>query len=155
MLNLRRYPGRITYSTTETALPPLDTPIEDPATFTTVETDFLQVIFLSMPYISDKFNWGPLIKQQEELIDLQYITSEQGRFQLAKYLLASDNGDHFDKEKRTIKEGYNFDYHKIKSYRLEPLGEGNARGVFGIDGESYPAQRVQASMSDKKVLTFA
>jgi hypothetical protein len=28
-------------------------------------------------------------------------------------------------------------------------------GLFGIDGERYDAQRMQASMSDKKVLTFA
>ena len=38
---------------------------------------------------------------------------------------------------------------------MEPLGEGDARGIFGIDGESYPAQRVQATISDKKVITFA
>jgi hypothetical protein len=28
-------------------------------------------------------------------------------------------------------------------------------GLFGIDGERYDAQRMQASMSDKKVITFA
>lgn len=74
----------------------MNVPIEGPS-FTTVETDFLQVIFLAFPYISDKFQWGPLIKKEEELIDLQFITSEQGRMNLIKYLLASDNGDHFDK----------------------------------------------------------
>lgn len=28
-------------------------------------------------------------------------------------------------------------------------------GLFGIDGERYDAQKMQASMSDKKVITFA
>lgn len=27
-------------------------------------------------------------------------------------------------------------------------------GLYGIDGERYDAQKIQASMSDKKVLTF-
>lgn len=43
----------------------------------------------------------------------------------------------------------------MKSFRLEPLGEGDLVGLFGIDGERYDAQKMQASMSDKKVLTFA
>ena len=28
-------------------------------------------------------------------------------------------------------------------------------GLYGIDGERYEAQRMQASISDRKVLTFA
>jgi hypothetical protein len=112
------------------------------------------MILLTIPYISDKYNWGPLIKLEEEAIDLQLITEEQGRWQLIKYLLNSDSGDHFDKEKGTKKEGFNFDHQKIKSYRLEPQGEGETLGIFGIDGESYPAQRMQASMSSRKCLTF-
>ncbi len=85
---------------------------------------------------------------------MQYITEEHGRYQLIKYLLSSDKGDHFDKEQQAPKEGYQFIHNKIKSYRLEPLGEGDNLGIFGIDGERYEAQRMQASMSDVKILTF-
>jgi len=49
---------------------------------------------------------------------MQYMTSEDGRFQLIKYLLSSDDGDHFDKEKKMPKEGFSFTHLKLKSYRL-------------------------------------
>lgn len=55
---------------------------------------------------------------------MQLITSDHGRWQLIKYLLSSSNGDHFDKKTQSPKQGYEFDYNKIKSYRLEPFGEG-------------------------------
>lgn len=63
-----------------------------------------------------------------------------------------ESGNQFDRQKKTIKEGYNFEWDKIKSFRLEPNGDDV--GVFGIDGEMYPAQKIQAKISDKKVLTF-
>ena len=44
---------------------------------------------------------------------------------------------------------------KIKSYRLEPTGEGVTMGIFGIDGERYEAQRMQGRISEKKIITFA
>ena len=37
---------------------------------------------------------------------------------LLKYMLNCDSGDQFDKEKKTKKEGFNFDWAKIKSFRL-------------------------------------
>jgi hypothetical protein len=49
---------------------------------------------------------------------MQFVTSDNGRWQLIKYLLNSSSGDHFDKENRTPKEGYDFTYSKIKSFRL-------------------------------------
>ena len=49
---------------------------------------------------------------------MQFITSENGRWQLIKYLLSSSNGDHFDKEQQRKKEGYEFTHGKIKSFRL-------------------------------------
>jgi hypothetical protein len=39
-----------------------------------------------------------------------------------KYLLASEKGDHFDREKGCKKEGFNFENAKVKCYRLEPKG---------------------------------
>jgi len=94
-LALHRYPGKLTFSTSEVDLPPLNQEITSPD-FQTIETEFLNAIFLSIPYISDKYKWGPLVKVEEEAIDMQYITAENGRFQLIKYLLNSDSGDHFD-----------------------------------------------------------
>lgn len=34
------------------------------------------------------------------------------------------------------------------------MGNQQERGIFGIDGESYEAQRIQASVSDKRIITF-
>lgn len=52
--------------------------------------------------------------------------------QFLKYLLSAESGSHFNREKQSIKEGLNFGHGKVKSYRLEPLGE--EKGLFGIDG---------------------
>ena len=51
-----------------------------------------------------------------------------------------------------MKEGFEFEWEKIKSFRLEPNGDDV--GVFGIDGERYEAQRVQARVSGRKILAF-
>jgi hypothetical protein len=120
-LALRRYNGRLIYSTTSSELPPLDRDITDPS-FVNVSTNFLNTVFCAIPFISDQYEFAPLLKVEDEAIDMQFITSEHGRWSLIKYLLNSSNGDHFDKEKGTPKEGYNFGYNKVKSYRLEPLG---------------------------------
>ena len=68
---------------------------------------------------------------------MQYLVSSDGRYQLVKYLIGMQDGSQFDKEKGTKNDSYSFTYGKIKSYRLEPLGEGAEMGVFGIDGEYY------------------
>ena len=86
---------------------------------------------------------------------MQYITADHGRWQLIKYLLNSDNGDHFDKDKEQQKEGFSFQHVKIRCFRLEPSGEEGNRGVYGIDGENYQAQKMQACLDQKKILTFA
>ncbi len=36
--------------------------------------------------------------------------------------LKLEKGDYFDKEQETIKEGFEINHKKIKSFRLEPLG---------------------------------
>jgi len=83
-----------------------------------IETNFLNALFPSIPYISDKYEFAPLLKVEDEAVDMQFLTEEHSRWQLTKYLLSSDSGDHFDREKGCPKEGYNFGYGKIKSYRL-------------------------------------
>jgi hypothetical protein len=55
---------------------------------------------------------------EDEAIDMQFVTSDHGRWQLIKYLLSSSSGDHFDKEREVRKEGFEFDHSKIKSFRL-------------------------------------
>ena len=65
---------------------------------------------------------------------MQVVLAEHGRWSLVKYFLNSDTGSHFDKEKGELKQGVNFAWGKIKSYRLEPKGEGFYKGMLGIDG---------------------
>ena len=40
-----------------------------------------------LPYISEKYKMAPLVKLEEEMIDLQAITEDDGRTQLVKFLL--------------------------------------------------------------------
>ena len=53
---------------------------------------------------------------------MQIVLGEHGRWSLIKYFLNVDSGASFDKEKGGLKEGVNFGWGKIKSYRLEPQG---------------------------------
>lgn len=94
------------------------------------------------------------MKVEDRAVDMQFTTEEQGRVELVKYLLSSEKGDHFDRKNGCKKEGYNFGNAKVKSYRLEPRGNRPERGLFGIDGERYEAQRMQASVSNKSLITF-
>ena len=53
---------------------------------------------------------------------MQIVLAEHGRWSLVKYLLNADSGGSFDKAKGELKNGVNFAWGKIKSYRLEPQG---------------------------------
>ena len=49
-------------------------------------------------------------------------------------------GDHFDKRNKRVKDGCKLEYKKIRAFRLEP--NPNYPGIFSIDGEEYPAQKM-------------
>ena len=49
--NLVRYPGKLTFSFNETKLPPLDKDINGES-FQVIEGDFLNALFVNIPYIS-------------------------------------------------------------------------------------------------------
>ena len=57
------------------------------------------------------------------MMDIQIIRENMGRMQLMKYLLASGSGSHFDESTQNIKQGFRFEHFKVKSYRLQPLGD--------------------------------
>ena len=86
-------------------------------------------------------------------MDMQKMSEESGRLQLTKYMLNCESGSQFDRKTKKVKDGFKFDWDKIKSFRLEPNGDD--LGVFGIDGEMYEAQKIQAKVTDRKILTFA
>ena len=65
--------------------------------------------------------------------------------QLTKYLLSSDSGSHFDIEQGKQAAGFDFDFQKVKSFRIEPL-DPNEPGIYGIDGERYESQKIQAGI---------
>lgn len=48
---------------------------------------------------------APLLDLNEQFIDMQLLRSNVGRVQLAKYLLSSDSGSHFDTEQRKPVDG--------------------------------------------------
>jgi len=51
---------------------------------------------------------------------MQLILTQHGRWELIKYLLLSSDGSHFDIRNQTRKEGMQFLWEKVKSYRIEP-----------------------------------
>lgn len=129
---MRQYPATISYSYEDKSLPPLDRHL-DPS-FHIIEGLFLSAIFTSIPFVSDKYEFSPLLKPEDKAIDMQLVTSLHGRWNLVKYLLNSETGAHFDRVTGTLKEGAQLAWAKVKSYRIEPQGEGVLRGLYGIDG---------------------
>jgi hypothetical protein len=75
----------------------------------------------------------PLIEFGQRNIDLQYVSTQAGKFQLAKFLLKLESGTHCDQVMKRPAEGMQFRNLKMKSFRLEPLNP-NEMGIFGIDG---------------------
>ena len=153
VLAMKRYRGRITYSTTAENLPPLSSPIPESNEYKSITDTFLHAIFCSIPYISDKYKIAPSVKVEDTLLDMQLLNEQSGRFQLAKYLLSSDSGDHFNTETKAPAEGFEFMHRKVKCLRLEPLNPAQM-GVFGIDGERYEAQKIQATFHEETFEAF-
>lgn len=83
----------------------------------------MHAIFCSIPYISDKYKIAPSVKVEERLLDLQLLDQDDGRGQLIKYLLHSEDGSHFDIENNRPHEGFQYTHGKVKSFRLEPLDQ--------------------------------
>lgn len=153
LIKMKRYRARITYSKIESQMPPLGTDLFANPNYVTVEDTFLNTIFCTIPYISDKFKIAPCVKIEEKLIDYQTVRESHGRMGLTKYLLSCDSGSQFNLEEQKPADGFNFDFHKVKSFRLEPL-DPLEPGVFGIDGESYESQAIQASFCDETFESF-
>jgi hypothetical protein len=62
ILFLRRYKCKFTYSKTKTQLPALTDPIEDDESFIHEENTYLHNLITSIPYVSDKYEFSPLLK---------------------------------------------------------------------------------------------
>lgn len=150
-LFLRRYLGRLSYTETDAPLPPLNEPIADER-FVINEKEYHNALFCSIPYISDKYKVAPLLDISEGKIDMQCNEAAAGRWKFLKYLLNFESGNQFDKETRRIREGYELLHRHVRSYRLEPIGED--KGLFGIDGEHYPAQNIQCEVVRDRLEMF-
>lgn len=73
VIALKRYFGKLTYSLSEEKLPPLNEPIEN-TSFHTVETNFLNAIFCTIPFITEKHEFAPLLLVEDKAIDMQFNT---------------------------------------------------------------------------------
>lgn len=134
ILVVRKYRGLLSYSTTCNTLPPLSTPLSTKH-FTTLDSNFYNAIFCSIPWISDRHNIAPLQNSSSGAMDMQFNLSSTGKWEFAKYLFSVEGGKSFDRENRKVRGFYKYRHDFVKSFRLVPTGEN--KGVFGIDGERY------------------
>lgn len=149
-LMLRDYCGTLSYSTESCSMPPLDE--ELPKSYTTVERNFYNAIFCSLPWISDKMNIAPLQHTSSGFMDMQFNLADSGKWELMKYLISVEGGKSFDLEKRQQRPFFDYSHDFIKSFRLIPAGQN--KGVFGIDGEKYDAQAVQGEVLKDRMWMF-
>ena len=60
-IKMKRYRGKITYSTTKTNIPPLDVNIDENPDFIVLNDTYLHFMLCRMPYIAEKFKMAPLV----------------------------------------------------------------------------------------------
>lgn len=72
---MKRYRGKITYSTQLHEFPSFESPIEASPNEGThvIDGTFLHAIFCSIPYISDKYKIAPLANVDERFLDVQVL----------------------------------------------------------------------------------
>ena len=72
ILKLKKYRCRLTYSTTESDIPPLNVKIDSPD-YITVENTFISTIFSLLPYTTDKIKIAPLLSIEDKAFDMQLM----------------------------------------------------------------------------------
>ena len=123
-----------------------------------MDTDFKLFNVYNAPWIGTTFRAAPLSKVDDGTNDIVLQTGDKSRFQLAKLLIAMDNGDYFTKQGNTNKAGMGIQYVKSTEWTMRPgrkgpvpdgmkykLPEGTqtfANEIYSIDGEKYPAQDI-------------
>eukprot|EP00347_Sterkiella_histriomuscorum_P013340 403365091 len=119
------------------------------------------------PYIGIKIHSAPMAKINDGFNDIVVQEANQGRFKLTNQLLQHDDGSYFNQNNGELKNSLGIDYLKCTEWRLDPFlktpceltfdSEGNQvdnriypqnyeydeSAFFSIDGEKYPAQRIQ------------
>jgi hypothetical protein len=60
---LRRYMARLSFTESESPLPPINEPIDSPD-FITQEKEYHNLLCCSIPYISNKYNIAPLLEMK-------------------------------------------------------------------------------------------
>lgn len=99
-------------------------------------------------------NAAPMSKINDGSNDIAYMTADKSRFQLAKALIAVDDGNYYAKN-GDVDKGLGFDYIKASEWNLKPTRKGPVPAnlnyqlpegtqtypneIFSIDGEKYPA----------------
>ena len=105
------------------------------------------------------YNFAPMQRISDGTNDITFVSEDKSKLQLAKVLIAQDNGEYFfgatHERKGEINPNVGIDYFKTVSWSIEPnrkgpvpeeesyqLPEGTEtfiNEIFSIDGERYPA----------------
>ena len=70
---LQRYRGTFIYSSTVDKLPPLSQPIEGEG-FASLHTNFYNAMFMTIPHVATNMCYAPLLKYDENRMDMQIVT---------------------------------------------------------------------------------
>ncbi|CDW82761.1 sphingosine kinase 1 [Stylonychia lemnae] len=136
---------------------------------------FSYVLIMNCPFMGETMRCAPLSSIQDGQNDIIVQEVNQGRLKLANQLIQNDYGSYFDSQ-GNIKSSLGIDYAKCTQWRIDPFNrtpESNKSEVtqidckyqsrfrddrtafFDIDGEKYPAQRIQARVLKRFLPVFS
>ncbi len=92
-----------------------------------IDTDFVLLWAMNIPWAAYNLYTAPHAALSDGLIDLLIIRGGASRWQILRAFLQMGKGKH-------IELPY-VEYHKVRGFRLEPVGNG---GILAIDGEEIP-----------------
>lgn len=125
VFSLRHYQGELELTGMEchnNSIPTLEE-IDQQTSLLSINKNFKLLSILNCPYISTDIKTAPLSRIDDGTNDITLITSEKSRLQLARSLIAIDDGDYFNKD-GTVNQGMGLQYFKAKEWRINPARKG-------------------------------
>ena len=112
---------------------------------------------------------APMSRIDDGCNDIAFMTSNKSRTQLARALIAIDDGSYYNKNGE-INKSLGLEYIKASEWTLKPTRKGPVPAgknfqlpegtqtfpneLFSIDGEKYPAQNIKAKVIPRILRVF-
>jgi len=147
---MKKYHAKITYTMTNQELPGIDEDLKGEE-WQEFQSAFSLFSLHNVPWIGNKHQAVPLADFQDGVNHFLALEGNNNTRKKLTHALARLNGRIFKGDKP--KEKYGLKYEKIKAFRIEPSG--NEPGYYAIDGEAYPATKIQGKVLEKTLTLYS